>query len=353
MKAGAWSEPMPVGVARELFAVEAAPLGGVAVAGQAGALSVRTLVGPAQWRWLPGRAVTWSQLNAVWTGVAGGGEESVVVGKHGTFLRRSGAGGWSARPLVAAADFRDELSALAISPDGQAMWVGGTDGSTAEGVLYQVDPQGVAGTWRLAGTAVTSVGASATHVTLAAKRPYQLLVDGGLGLEQQALEEAVAVWSPPSGARACFAGLKGYSLGGSGSSGGTAGATQLLGFPGGSYRALAGLLAPDAAGDVTGLYAAVAEKKAYYLANADATTAVQAVTTALDEAPLALGVVSAGKFWVVGERGLAQLVGASTEPGRWAGTNHDLRGIAVSPLKKAVVVGDQGAILSRAPAMTD
>jgi hypothetical protein len=177
-------------------------------------------------------------------------------------------------------------------------------------------------------------------------------VDGGLGLEQQALEEAVAVWSPPSGARAFFAGLKVYSLGGIGSSGGTAGATQLLGFPGGSYRALAGLLAPDAAGDVTGLYAAVAGEKVYYWQR-DATTAVQAVTTALDEAPLALGVVSAGKFWVVGERGLAQLVGASTEPGRWAGTNHDLRGIAVSPLKKAVVVGDQGAILSRAPAMTD
>ncbi|HEY3452172.1 MAG TPA: hypothetical protein VGK67_37860 [Myxococcales bacterium] len=345
MRQGSWSEPVPVGVARELYAVEANLLGGVAVAGQAGALSVRTSVGMGKWRWLPSRSVTFYPLNAAWTGVVDGVEESAVVGKHGTLLRRTPEGQW-AQPAALATTFRDDLYAIANAAGDVGVWVGGYDPATTEGVVHNLDSSGIAETYRLAGGApITSVGVNDTHLTVAAKLPYQLVRGGGVGLSQQASEQATVVSSAPSGAQAYFAGQKVYSLTGAASGTGQGQVAELSSFLSGTYVGLQAV--PDVDLGVTALYGAVAERKAYYLANVNGANGALATEYPLNASPLALRVVSAGKFWVVGSGGLAKLIGATIDPGDWAGTSWSLRGVAVSPDGHAIAVGEQGAILRR------
>ncbi|MGC4114405.1 MAG: hypothetical protein QM765_07295 [Myxococcales bacterium] len=353
LKAGKWSEPISVGLNRELFAVDSGVLG-LAVAGMAGSISVHPLLGT---RWLPSRSVTPMQLNAAWIGNVNAFEESVVVGKHGTLLRRALDGRWVVPVALssAGANFHDDLNSIAGSGVDADLWIGGLDATTtgATGVLYDLHAIGL-GTSYAAPASITGVALNKDTVTVAAKTPYQLdRLGGGASLVGKGSDLAGAVACGESGSRAFFASQKVYSLA-------DAGATALpfTAFgTAGTYTALQAVDEPSGTGDeVTALYALAADLtsqpkvfKASYLANVDDPTAATPMDFPLDSAPMALRVTGPGKFWVVGADGLAKNVGATAtdDAGGWAWTRWTLRGVAVSADGAALAVGDQGAILRR------
>lgn len=351
MKGGKWSEAMTTGVARELFGVVADATGPVAVAGMTGSLSVRSLQGNT-WRWLPSRTVTSVQLNAVWTGNVASLEESVVVGKHATLLRRTVDGRWVVPAAVSSATtFHDDLYAIASSAADGDLWIGGVDPVTATGTLYDLHALGFVKTYKVpvAGAPVTSIAVNKDYVTVAAKRTYQLERLMGTGLVPADIDSAHpsnAVAAGDTGAKAYFAGSKVYSV--------LSGLATELQFPGyvstTAYTSLRIGSDSTSGQAATSLFATVADGKVYkalYLANVDGSTTVQPVETLLGSAPLALSVQGPGKFWVVGASGLASNVGGGTGSS-WAGTNLPLRGVAVTAAGDVIAAGDQGAILRRA-----